>query len=297
MRDLDWQIIVKLFKEKNMTRTADLVYMTQPTLSKHIQQIEEELGTMLVNRTPRGVIFTSEGEYIARKAEEILGLFENVKQYLAFTSGGKRGVLNIGAPNSFSRLVLPRLMKRFTEICPDIRFDISTATSNVVLEMVERREVQLGFVCGSYSSTLDTILFSTEQTYAVTKQPVELADLPRIPRIEFPNEPTILRAIEKWWYERFDAPPMTVMRVNHADICRAMVLEGLGYGIFPHIGYFSEADKLATIPLGYKDGSKLMRDTNLFYHREDTQNPLINGFVQFIQTQAIKSTASSKRSG
>jgi DNA-binding transcriptional LysR family regulator len=288
MRDLDWQIIVKLFKEKNMTRTADLVYMTQPTLSKHIQQIEEELGTMLVNRTPKGVVFTPEGKYVAKKAEAILGLFEDVRQYLAFISGGKKGVLKIGAPNSYSRLALPRLMKQFAEICPDVRFDISTAASNIVLEMVESRAVHLGFVCGNYPSGLEKMLISTDQTYVVSRPPLKMTELPYMPRIEFPFEPTILTACEKWWNERFNTPPMTVIRVNHADICRAMILEGLGYGIFPNLGYINKEDKLAAVPLEYKDGSRLLRETSLFYHREDTRNPLIKGFVQFIKDQGAK---------
>jgi DNA-binding transcriptional LysR family regulator len=70
MRDQDWAIISKLHSEKNITRTADLVFMTQPTLTKRIQQIEEELGIALVTRSSKGVVFTPEGEYVAKKAEK-----------------------------------------------------------------------------------------------------------------------------------------------------------------------------------------------------------------------------------
>jgi DNA-binding transcriptional LysR family regulator len=293
MRDLDWQIIVKLYKEKNITRTADLVFMTQPTLTKHIQQIEEELGILLVTRSSKGVSFTPEGEYAAKKAEEILGLFEDVKQYLSFANGGKKGVLKIGVPNSYCRLIMPHLIKKYTEIYNDVRFDISTAHSHEVLKMVEDREVNIGFVRGDFISNLEQILVSTDQTYVVSKGSIELSDLPHIPQIDFAKEPTILRATDRWWKERFDTPPMILMRVNHADICRAMILAGLGYGIFPDIGYTNEADKLIAIPLVYKNGKELTRNTKLVYHKEDAKNPLINTFIQFIQDMGVKSFKSA----
>jgi DNA-binding transcriptional LysR family regulator len=293
MRDQDWQIIVKLYKEKNITKTADLVFMTQSTLTKRIQQIEDELGILLVTRSSRGVVFTPEGEYVVKQAEEILNILDDVKQYLSFANSGKKGVLRIGVPNSYCRLVMPRLIKKYTEIYSDVRFDITTSRSNEILEMVENREVNIGFVRGDFISSLEQILVSTDQTHVVSKNAIKLSDLPHIPQIDFAKEPTILRATEKWWKERYDAPPMILMRVNHADTCLAMIAAGLGYGIFPDIGYTNDSDRLFSTPLEYKNGEKFTRCTRLIYHKEAAENPLINNFIQFIQDTGVNSFKSS----
>lgn len=73
------------------------------------------------------------------------------------------------------------------------------------------------------------------------------------------------------------------MRLNYADTCFAMILEGLGYGIFPDVGYVKGEDNLFTIPLVHKDGSKFVRQTKFMYHCESMDNPMIKDFVNFIK--------------
>jgi DNA-binding transcriptional LysR family regulator len=287
MRDQDWVIISKLHKERNITKTADLVFMTQPTLTKRIQQIENELDMALVTRSTKGVVFTPEGEYIARKAEEIIRLFDEVKHHLSVTSGGKRGFLKLGVPNSYCRLVLPHLIKEYNKLYSDVRFDISTSLSHEVLRMVENYDVNVGFVRGEFSTGLEQILVSIDQVHVVSKDPISLQELPRLPQIDFPKEPTITEETEKWWNEYYNDPPEILMRVNHADTCRAMIIEGLGYGIFPDVGYTNNTDKLVTMPLTHKDGSKFVRKTRLVYHKEELENPLVRNFIGFIRNHGI----------
>ena len=78
------------------------------------------------------------------------------------------------------------------------------------------------------------------------------------------------------------------MRVNHADTCLAMIMEGLGYSIFPDIGFAKGIDNLFTIPLVHKDGSKFVRETRFVYRREDMTRPVLKDFVNFIQVYGIK---------
>jgi DNA-binding transcriptional LysR family regulator len=288
MRDQDWLIIQKLHKEKNITRTADLVFMTQPTLTKRIQQIEEELGILLVNRSSKGVIFTPEGEYVAEKAEEILQLYSEVNRHLAKIGGGKAGILKLGVPNSYCRLVMPRLIKEYNTIHKDIRFDISAAGSDEVLKLVENRDVDAGFVRGEFVTSLEQIVVSVDQIHVVSRNPLSLSELPNLPQIDFIKESTLIKATEKWWQDFYDTPPSIFMRVNHADTCLAMVIEGLGYGIFPDIGYIEGKDNLFTVPLFHKNGSKFVRKSRFVYHPEGMDNPIIKNFIDFIKKHGIK---------
>ena len=59
MRDTDWQILQALYKNPNMTKVANSFYMTQPSLTKRLKQMEEEFGVTIVNRTPKGRVATA----------------------------------------------------------------------------------------------------------------------------------------------------------------------------------------------------------------------------------------------
>ena len=114
MRDFDWQILVTLNKTHNISRTAELLYLSQPTLTKRIQVIEDELGIPLIIRSRRGSVFTPEGERIAQKAESIVAAIQEIKTDVAARSKGTKGVLRLGVPHSYVRYVLPNLIAAYT---------------------------------------------------------------------------------------------------------------------------------------------------------------------------------------
>ena len=68
MKDSDWLILSELYKNPNLTKVAELLYTTQPSLTKRIRHIEEEFGVTIVSRLPKGLRFTPEGEYLGRQA-------------------------------------------------------------------------------------------------------------------------------------------------------------------------------------------------------------------------------------
>ena len=76
MKDTDWEILYRLYETPNMTKVADMLYISQPSLTKRVKSMEKDFGVKIINRTSRGVKFTPEGEYLAKRA----------KEYMEFTS-------------------------------------------------------------------------------------------------------------------------------------------------------------------------------------------------------------------
>ena len=68
MKDSDWVILYELYKNPNMSKVASLLFMTQPSLTKRLKQMESEFQVTIVNRTPKGLEFTKEGEFLANQA-------------------------------------------------------------------------------------------------------------------------------------------------------------------------------------------------------------------------------------
>ena len=79
MEDRDWLILQILHEQKNITRTAQALFISQPALTARLRQIEEEFGTEIVFRTTKGVHFSPKGEYLAKESSNILRNLQNIK--------------------------------------------------------------------------------------------------------------------------------------------------------------------------------------------------------------------------
>ena len=82
MKDFDWELIHELYKNPNLTKVANVLYITQPTLTKRLQHIEAEFDVTIVERTPKGLEFTPEGKYLAEQAEVYLRFLKQTRSHL-----------------------------------------------------------------------------------------------------------------------------------------------------------------------------------------------------------------------
>ena len=168
MRDFDWQIIVTLHQTLSITKTAELMFLSQSALTKRIKAIEDELGVVLLIRTRQGSIFTPEGERIAKKAENVLSVILEIKDEVSSMSAGKGGSLRLGFPYSFVRHVLPSILKQYTALYPNIDMQIFTMPSQELIKCVEAGNIDVCFArYNAEDSTLDRQLLSEDQACVV----------------------------------------------------------------------------------------------------------------------------------
>ncbi len=284
MRDYDWKIIVTLNKTHNITKTAELLFISQPTLTKRIQVIEEELGIPLLVRSRRGSELTPEGERVAHKAESIIMAIQDIKDDLAARQKGLRGTLRLGVPYSYVRYVLPVLLARYTQLFPSVEVDIITTLSDELVRRVEDNVLDLCFSrYNAEDSYLERMLVSEDQIYAVCNHPFALEELPEMSCIDFNRNPATNSAIRRWWNEHFPISPNVRFKVTTGDAAIAMVQQGLGYGIFPDPKYFHYEKGLYALPLDFADGSKFTRKTWLLYQKSNLSNPIVTNFIDFVQ--------------
>ena len=282
MRDFDWKILFTLYRTKNITKTADLLFITQPTLTRRLQQIEAELGAVLILRTNKGVSFTPEGTLVALKSAEILAAIEDIKSSLSKTGDGLTGTLRLGAPNSYVHFVIPELIEAFARRYPDVHIEIHTNLSHELLKDLEAKELDVSFVRGDITTALEKKLLSKDQIYVISKQPLDIQELPQIPQIAYTKETSIIKATNRWWKERFKEPPLVHFRVHSGDACLQMVKHDLGYGIFSDSHYYNPQDNLYAFPLEYLDGSKFSRKSWIVYDKDDLHNLLLSHFIDFV---------------
>ena len=142
------EAFVYVVENCSFSRAAELLHLTQPTISSHISALERKLGIKLVVRTTKETYPSDAGKLLYRYAKEILQVRENAAAALKSFSQEMRGTVTLAASTVPSQYYLPHLLQHFHEKYPDISFNIQMEDSPRVIEMVTARAVEIGF-CGT----------------------------------------------------------------------------------------------------------------------------------------------------
>jgi DNA-binding transcriptional LysR family regulator len=130
----------------NFTRAAELLYLTQPTVSQQIAALEAQLGAQLIERLPRRLRLTPAGEVLLPYAEQILALSEEASEAARAAAGLADRTLRLGAGHTLATYLLPDLLSRYREIYPQRLMRISVGNTAELLELVASDTVELALV-------------------------------------------------------------------------------------------------------------------------------------------------------
>lgn len=133
-------------REENITRAAGLLHVTQPTLSRQLIQLEEELGVKLFHRNKYRITLTEEGLLLKQRAQEIVALSDKAKQELTKSEGTLSGEIAIGCAEARSFSVLAEQIVAFRKLYPRVRFRIYSATADDVKDRMENGLLDMGLL-------------------------------------------------------------------------------------------------------------------------------------------------------
>ena len=133
-------------REENITRAANLLHLTQPTLSRQLMQLEEELGVQLFRRSKHHIILTEEGMLLRRRAEEIVALADKTKDDLLHREEQLEGTVAVGSGELQSSRFLTQLLTAFQEKNPLVRLTIYSGNSDNIKERIERGLLDVGLL-------------------------------------------------------------------------------------------------------------------------------------------------------
>jgi DNA-binding transcriptional LysR family regulator len=282
MNEKDWAMLKVLAEEKNITKTANRMFIAQPSITYRLQQLEKEFGTKLVTRNPSGVVFTAEGEYLLAYSEEMLLKLRDTKEKIQNMSGKVQGTLRLGSSAVFAHYELPQILKGFLDTYPDVEISLKTGLSKKISRMLQVEEIAVAIVRGDFPWIEEKYLLSTEPICLVSYQPITLEELPHKPQILYNTDSVLKKMLEDWWRQLYSVPPLITMEVDNMDTCRQMVINGLGWSILPAIG-LPRHNTLFTQELYWKNGTPLERHTWLLYHTASLELSAVQAFVDYIK--------------
>ena len=154
--------------EENITRAADILHVTQPTLSRQLMDLERELGTTLMYRGKKGMTLTEDGLFFRQRAEEIVELADRLEQSFVERSTEVSGVISIGATESVGSRLFAKLIKQFSDKYPLVKFDLYNEMADYIKERMDKGLIDVGLLLEPVdTSKYDFVRLSQKETWGV----------------------------------------------------------------------------------------------------------------------------------
>jgi DNA-binding transcriptional LysR family regulator len=133
-------------REGNITKAADAVHVTQPTLSRQLMDLEDELGTELLVRGKRQIVLTSSGILFQQRAQEIVALLEKTERDIAEHNNIVEGMVSIGCVETSASILLPDALEAFHSFYPKVKYQIYSGNGDDIRDKIDSGFVDAGIL-------------------------------------------------------------------------------------------------------------------------------------------------------
>lgn len=147
-------ILKAIASEKSFTRAADILFVSQPSLSKQIKALENRLNISLINRENNSVSLTEAGKLFLDYAERILALCEESCRALNDLKTGDRGNLTVGASQTIGTYLMPRVLALFAQNYPQMNIKVQVDSTRIIAKNVMDKEIDIAVVGGNVPEEL-----------------------------------------------------------------------------------------------------------------------------------------------
>jgi DNA-binding transcriptional LysR family regulator len=148
------RILKAVAKEKNFTKAAEVLYLSQPSLSKQIKRLEKNLDILLINRENNKISLTENGKVFLQYSERILALCEESCRALIDLKNGDRGHLTVGASQTIGTYLMPKVLALFAQNYPQIGLKVQVNSTRLIANNVVNREIDIAVVGGEIPNKL-----------------------------------------------------------------------------------------------------------------------------------------------
>ncbi len=260
------KIFYEAAKTKNFTKAADNLFITQPAISSQIKSLEEEIGFKLFVKigkkcelTPAGLMLFEAVKKIFEYEKEILYMIDDIKK-------SKKGVLRIGAVQTYVKHILPLLILKYYSRYPNIKIIVEENSSLEIYNGLLEQKYDIVFIGNiDISTNNDVVLipFTKHKLFLITSPEHKLSKRQKIKFEDLKNESLVLREKSSAIYQtlintfhKYDLNPNILMETNNTDLIKDMVKKGkaLSFLVYSNIKKELEEGFLKTISI---DGEKI----------------------------------------
>lgn len=155
-------------QEENITKAADILHVTQPTLSRQMMDLERELGVILMLRGKNGLTLTDDGIFFRQRAQEIVELADRLEKSFVERQNNISGMVVIGASETVGSQTLARLIKEFSGKYPAVQFTLYNETVDNIKDRLDKGLVDIGLLLEPVDVTkFDYVRLSQQDTWGL----------------------------------------------------------------------------------------------------------------------------------
>lgn len=198
---------IAIANEKNITKAAEILHITQPTLSRQIKELEDELGTVLMIRGKRSLTLTNDGLLLKKYAEDIVGIANRAEQEFLGSKNSVSGSVAIGATEALGSRILARYMKQFSDKYPEVQFELYNAMADSIVERLDSGLSDIGLLLEPVDTTkYEFIRFDRNERWGILvnseheffkRESVDVGELLSQP-LMLPDRPNVRNEILHW---------------------------------------------------------------------------------------------------
>ena len=274
-------------REENMTRAAELLHVTQPTLSKQLKSLEDELGKKLFTRHSFSIRLTDEGILLRNRAEDLVSMADKIEKEFVSLDDITGGELYLGLAESCQIKYLARAIKNFKKKYPNLHYHITSGDTEQIADKLDKGLLDFLVLAEDPDPRkYEYIAFPEADVWGLiipeddklaAKKMIRVSDLTGLPL--FCSEQAWLDAIKKWAGNRYtDLHLEGSFRLSYNGSVFAR--EGLGYLLtFDHLVDTSESSGLAFRPLSPRLETKIY----LAWNKYQAFTPIAERFLQHTQ--------------
>lgn len=300
-----WQlnIFCKVIEQRSFSKAADIVYLSQPTVSSHVKDLENHFGTQLVDRMSRQAAPTKAGELLYGYAKRLLALRDKTESAMADFLGSVKGHLIVGGSTIPGGYLLPRLIGGFSSRFPEVQLTLRVADTSEILEAILKNQIELGIVgARADNKQLQQEALIEDEMKLVVPADHRWAQRKRIPIKKLLKEPYIIREpgsgtlanfTRQLNRKGFGLNDMTIVaEMGSTEAVRQGIKGHVGVSVLSEIAVADDvaAGQLKTVAV---EGLNLKRNFYLTFHKQHSLSPLCRTFMDFLLKEMKKSRGPS----
>jgi LysR family transcriptional regulator, nitrogen assimilation regulatory protein len=217
---------------------ASSLNVAQSALSRHVKELEHELGGALLERGARGVSATESGKVLMARGRWLLGLIDDIKAEVRTENREPSGTVRLGAPSSLGDIFYAPLARSIATRFPRVRLELSEGLTETMCDRLLRAELDLAIVTMPQPNDhLDFETLVIEQVFVIGPPGDPLLMRGKLTRKEFDNLPAAVVPLSR---NPFPSNVPFSLRVDSSTPMKRIVASGLGYGLLPFSGIHQE---------------------------------------------------------
>lgn len=277
MFDQKAHTLLTVVQQGSYTKAAQALSLTQPAVSHHIRQLEEEFGIKIFYKNKKELKLTPEGAILVKYARRAMAIYHNAKQAIE-DCGGKAYRLTVAITPSAGENLVPQTLAHYCNENPESHITIITDTIKNIYEMLKAYETDIAIVEGRIvDPSLTSVLLDTDYLCLAVSPQHPLATRNSVGLEELKHERFILRSrqantrilFEDYLAERFESIKSfhVMMEIDNVATIKELVSQNLGISVIAHSACREEerSGRLIVIPI---KNSGMIREINMVTHKD-----------------------------